>query len=165
MEQLAYGLAPFVPVELFPKAEDPQFSINVEMPTGTSLQETDRVVKEIAAWAKKQPGVKEVSSAAGGSAPQLFNSMPPGSGQEAGQIAVQGKEGKFDIEETIADWNKHFEEAYPGISVITSSLSAGIDVGDPISIRLTGQDMEQLRNLSCAVEKYHCRDKRYIRYF
>lgn len=144
----AYGLAAFVPVELFPKAEDPQFSINVEMPTGTSLQETDRIVKEIEAWVQEQPGVKEVSSASGGSAPQLFSSMPTGSGQEAGQINIQGKEGKFDIEKTIKDWNDYFKEAYPGISVVTSSLSSGIDVGDPISIRLTGQDMDQLRNLA-----------------
>ena len=70
---MGYGLAPFVPVELFPKDESPQFVVNVEMPTGSSLQETDRIVKEIAAWAKKQEGIKEVSSAAGGSAPQLFN--------------------------------------------------------------------------------------------
>ncbi len=147
-----FALTPFVPVELFPTAEDPQFTINVEMPTGTSLQETDRVVKEVAAWAKKQPGVAEVSSASGGGAPQLFNSMGAGSGQENGQIAVQGEEGKLEIETTIADWDKHFKEAYPGLSVVTQSMSSGIDVGDPISIRLTGQDMEQLRNLSAQIK-------------
>ena len=147
-----FALTPFVPVELFPSAEDPQFTINVEMPTGTSLQETDRVVKEVAAWAKKQPGVAEVSSASGGGAPQLFNSMGAGSGQENGQIAVQGEEGKLDIVKTIADWDKHFKEAYPGLSVVTQSMSSGIDVGDPISIRLTGQDMEQLRNLSAQIK-------------
>ncbi|KMY51913.1 efflux RND transporter permease subunit [Peribacillus loiseleuriae] len=144
----AYGLVPFVPVELFPKAEDPQFSINVEMPTGTSLQETNQIVKEIAAWAKKQSGVKEVSSAAGGGAPQLFNSMPGGSGPEVGQINILGEVGKLDIEKTIENWDKQFKAMYPGISVLTSSLSAGIDAGSPISIRLTGQDPEQLRNLS-----------------
>ncbi|RFU68330.1 efflux RND transporter permease subunit [Peribacillus saganii] len=144
----AYGLTPFVPVELFPKAEDPQFTINVEMPTGTSLQETDRVVKEIAAWAEKLPGVKEVSSASGGAAPQLFNAMPAGSGMENGQVAVLGEAGKFEIEKTIEEWNNHFKQAYPGLSVVTSSPSAGIDAGAPISIRLTGPDLEQLRNLS-----------------
>ncbi|PLT35771.1 efflux RND transporter permease subunit [Bacillus sp. V5-8f] len=148
----AYGLAPFVPVELFPTAEDPQFSINVEMPTGTALQETDRIVTEVAAWAGKQPGVKDVSSASGGGAPQLFNTMPAGSGAEVGQISVLGEAGKLDIDTTIEKWNEHFEEAYPGISVVTQSLSAGIDVGAPISIRLTGQDMEQLRNLSAQLK-------------
>lgn len=144
----AFGLIAFVPVELFPKAEDPQFTINVEMPTGTSLQETDRVVKEIAAWVQEKPGVEKITYASGGGAPQLFSSMGAGSGSTAGQVNIQGAAGKFDIQATIDEWNDYFKEAYPGISVITSSLSAGIDVGDPISIRLTGPDMEQLRSLS-----------------
>ena len=109
-------------------AEDPQFTIDVEMPTGTSLQETDRVVKEIAAWAKKQPGVEEVSSASGGAAPQLFNSMGAGSGQENGQIAVQGEEGKLDIDKTIADWDKHFKED------ISRNLSCNINLCQLVSM-------------------------------
>lgn len=144
---LGYGLAPFVPVELFPTDESPQFTVDVEMPTGSSLQETDRVVKEISAWAKKQEGIKEVSSAAGGSAPQLFNSMPAGSGSEAGQIAVIGEKG-LDLEKTTAEWETYFNKTYPGISVVTQLASSGPTNGTPISIRLTGQDMEQLRNLS-----------------
>lgn len=145
---VGYGLAPFVPVELFPKDESPQFVVNVEMPTGSSLQETDRIVKKIAAWAGKQEGIKEVSSAAGGSAPQLFNSMAAGSGQESGQISVIGEEGKLDLEKTISSWTAHFKEVYPGISVVPQLASSGPTNGSPISIRLTGQDMEQLRNLS-----------------
>lgn len=144
----AYGLTPFVPVELFPTSEDPEFSINIEMPTGTSFQETDRVVKEIATWARKQDGVKEISSATGGGAPQLFNSMGAGSGQEIGQIAVVGEDGTFNIDKAMDEWDLYFKEAYPGISVVTKSMSSGVDVGSPISIRLTGQDMDQLRNLS-----------------
>ncbi|HWO98217.1 MAG TPA: efflux RND transporter permease subunit [Bacillus sp. (in: firmicutes)] len=143
----AYGLVPFVPVEMFPTDEAPQFTVNVQMPNGTSLEETDRVVKEIAAWAGKQPEVKKSSSASGGAAPQLFNSMGSGSGQEAGQVSVVGEEG-IDLEKTVEKWEQHFKEAYPGISVVPQLASSGIDVGSPISIRLTGQDMKQLRNLS-----------------
>lgn len=143
-----YGLAPFVKVELFPKAEDAQFTIDVEMPTGTSLQETNRIVNEVAEWAKEQPDVAKVTSAAGGSAPQLFNSMGAGSGDNVGQVSVLGEDGKFDIEATISEWNNHFKEAYPGLSIITSSMSAGISTGSPISIRLTGQDTDTLRTIA-----------------
>lgn len=144
----AYGLIPFVQVELFPKAEDPQFTVDVALPTGSSLQETNRIVKEIAVWSAKQPGVKEVTSASGGGAPQLFASMGAGSSQETGQINIQGEDGKFDIDQTIVDWNEQFKVMYPGISVITSSMSAGISTGSPISIRLTGAETDQLRNIS-----------------
>lgn len=143
----SFGLALFVPVELFPQGEDAYFSIDVEMPTGTSLKETDRVMKDIAKWVEGQSEVDEVTFAAGGSAPQLFTGFPAGSGNEVGQLNVLGKEG-VNIQGTLEKWNNHFEEAYPGISVITSSLSAGIDTGDPISFRITGQDMDTLRNIA-----------------
>lgn len=147
-----YALTPFVPVELFPTDEAPQFTVDIAMPTGTSLDETNRVVQEIAAWAKKQPGVKEVSSAAGGSAPQLFNSMPGGSGAEAGQIAVVGIKDEMDLEKTTAKWEQYFSDKYPGVSIISQLASSGPTNGSPISIRLTGQDMEQLRNLSAKLK-------------
>lgn len=143
-----YGLAPFVKVELFPKAEDAQFTIDITMPTGTSLKETNRIVNEVADWAKEQPGVTKVSSAAGGAAPQLFNSMGAGSGANVGQVSVLGEDGQFDIEGTISEWNDYFKGAYPGLSITTSSMSAGISTGAPISIRLTGRDIDTLRNIT-----------------
>lgn len=148
----AYGLVPFVSVQLFPELEEPEITVNVKMPTGSSLQETGRIVKEVAAWAKKQPGVKEVSSASGGDAPRIFGGEGAGSGSEIGQILIVGKEGKFEIEQTIKDWDAFFKEEYPGISIVALTSSAGIDVGASISIRLTGQDIEQLRKLAANVK-------------
>lgn len=147
-----FGLAAFVPVELFPKTEDPNFSIKIAMPRGTSLQETNRLVKEVSAWVTKQDGVRKISSAAGGSAPKLFTGLDFGSGPETGQINIVAKE-KFDIEAAITKWNRYFAEKYPGISIIAALPSAGVDVGDPISIRLTGKDIGQLRNLAEQVKK------------
>lgn len=143
-----YGLAPFVKLELFPKAEDAQFTIDINMPTGTSLKETDRIVNEVADWAKEQPGVTKVTSASGGAAPQLFNSMGAGSGSNVGQVSILGEDGKFDIEGTISEWNEYLKEAYPGLSITTSSMSAGISTGSPISIRLTGHDSDTLRSIT-----------------
>lgn len=139
-----YGLTPFIKVELFPKAEDAEFVIDIEMPTGTSLSKTNEIVNEVATWAQEQPGVAKVTSAAGGAAPTLFSTMGAGSGDNAGQVAVLGKDGQFDIEGTIEEWNDYFEKTYPGLSIVTSSMSAGIDTGAPISIRLTGSDSSQL---------------------
>lgn len=143
----AFGLAAFVPVELFPKSEDPDLSINIEMPTGTSLAETNRFVKEVAKWVEQQEGIEEVTYAAGGSAPQLFLAVSAGSGSEVAQISAVGVEG-IDIDGTIEKWNDYFKEKYPGIKMITSGLSTGVSTGDPISFRLTGSDMDELRNIA-----------------
>lgn len=147
---LAYGLIPFTPVQLFPKQDKPQFTIKVEMPVGTSLQETDQQVREIANWVQKQPGVEKVTAAAGGTAPQAFSSIGnlPSEGPEVGQLAVVGEEGKMDIEKTIDDWTKKFKELYPGITVVPELPQAGPPVGKPVSIRIVGEDLEKLRALA-----------------
>ncbi|RAK17161.1 multidrug efflux pump subunit AcrB [Anoxybacillus vitaminiphilus] len=152
---LAYGLIPFTPVQLFPGDDKPQFTIKVEMPVGTSLQETDRQVREIANWVQKQPGVKKVTAAAGGAAPQAFSSMGnlSGDGPEVGQLSVVGEEGKMDIEKTPEEWAKKFKELYPGITVAPDLPQAGPPVGKPVSIRITGDDLEKLRSLSEQVKE------------
>lgn len=142
-----YGLVPLVKVELFPSAEEAEFTVDIQYPTGTAITKTDALVNEVATWLQEQPNVEKVAYSSGGSAPTLFTAMPAGSGGNVAQISVVGKEGTMDIPQTIADWNKHFEQTYPGISIVTSSLSAGINMGSPISIRLTGTDNDQLKRV------------------
>lgn len=147
---LAYGLVPFTPVELFPSDDKPQFTIKVEMPVGTSLQETNRIVNDVAGWVQKQPGVEKVTSASGGTAPQVFSSTGslPSTGPSIGQIAVVGKKGELNVEETIEKWGEQFKELHPGIPIVADLPQAGPPVGKPVSIRLTGEDMDTLRSLS-----------------
>jgi multidrug efflux pump subunit AcrB len=147
---LAYGLVPFTPVELFPSDDKPQFTIKVEMPVGTSLQETNRMVNDVAAWVQEQPGVEKVTSASGGTAPQVFSSTGslPSNGPSVGQIAVIGEKGKLNVAETIEKWDEKFKEMYPGIPIIAELPQSGPPVGKPVSIRIEGQDMDSLRTLS-----------------
>ena len=142
-----YGLVPLLKVELFPSAEEAEFTVNIEYPTGTAITKTDALVNEVAAWLQEQPNVEKVAYSSGGAAPTLFTSLPAGNGGNIAQISVVAKKGSVDIPQTIADWNKHFEQTYPGISIVTSSMSAGISMGSPISIRLTGTDNDQLKRI------------------
>ncbi|MER2190019.1 MAG: efflux RND transporter permease subunit [Solibacillus sp.] len=140
-----YFLVPFVKVELFPSAEEAEFTIDIEYPTGTALVKSNELVQEVATWVQGQENIEKVSYSAGGAAPTLFSSMGAGSGGNVAQISVVGTKGSMDIPGTIASWNTYFEETYPGISIVTSSMSAGISMGSPISIRLTGTDNDQLK--------------------
>lgn len=148
-----YGLVPFVKIELFPSAEEAEFTIDINYPTGTALPKSDALVNEVALWVQEQEKVKKVSYSSGGAAPTLFTSMGAGSGGNVAQISVVGEKGSMDIPKTIADWNRYFEETYPGISIVTSSMSAGISMGSPISIRLTGSDNDQLKAIGEEVKR------------
>lgn len=147
----AYSLALFTPIELFPDSERPEATINIKMPAGTSVTETNRVVREIADWVMQQPETERVTYAAGGGAPTLFSDIasgaPPSSPTTA-QIQILGVTGKFDRETTVKAWQSHLGTAYPGANLSIHVPQLGIPVGPPVSIRLTGENLNELQSMA-----------------
>lgn len=150
----AYGLAAFTPIELFPTSEDPQITINVTMPSGTSLEETDKTVHSMAAWLKKQPEVENMAYASGGAAPQLFTNLSAlaGGGTNTGQILITGAHG-MNVEQTTDKWSDQLESDYPGIQTSVSGTAVGVSVGKPVSIRILGDNLEEIRSLSNEIKQ------------
>ncbi|MEC0182251.1 efflux RND transporter permease subunit [Paenibacillus peoriae] len=145
-----YGVLAFIPIDLFPRTSDPQLSINVRMPIGTSIEETRQVTEDIAKWVKQQPHVRTISYAAGGDAPPLFQDMTAEAktGSTVGQIAVVGEEGEFNPDEMAERWSTVLKDRYPGQSISVKIAKVGLPLGKPISIRILGNDVNQLRTLS-----------------
>ncbi|MEW4368462.1 efflux RND transporter permease subunit [Paenibacillus kandeliae] len=150
----AYGLAAFTPIELFPTSEDPQITINVTMPSGTSLEETDKTVHSMAAWLKKQPEVENMAYASGGAAPQLFTNLSAlaGGGTNTGQILITGAH-NMNVEQTTDKWSDQLESDYPGIQTSVSGTAVGVSVGKPVSIRILGDNLEEIRSLSNEIKQ------------
>ncbi|AZS15571.1 efflux RND transporter permease subunit [Paenibacillus lutimineralis] len=152
----AYFLVLFVPVELFPESERPEFTISVRTPTGTSLQETDRMVSQVAVWVGKQKEVDVFSYSAGGDAPQLFYDIDEDStghfSPTTGHLMVRLKKEGTDLGTTIREWDEKFKKEYPGASITVKTPSLGIAVGKPVSIRIAGENMEQLQKLAQQVK-------------
>ncbi|MCM3701509.1 efflux RND transporter permease subunit [Paenibacillus macerans] len=152
---LAYGLIAFVPIQLFPESDQPDATISVTMPEGTSLQETDRVIREITAWVVQQPESEHVASASGGAAPQMYSDIAGGSGDQGplnGQIAIAGKEGVFQGEETVNKWSAFLKTTYPGAKIKIRIPELGIPVGSAVSVRIKGDDLAELQNVATQVK-------------
>lgn len=153
---LAYGLVFFTEIELFPESDKPEASINVSLPVGTSIDETDRVIRQIAAWVQQQPETVKVSYAAGGGAPKLFSNLTEGQAAEGatvGQVNVIGLEGTFDREITVNKWRETLSAEYPKASLAIIVPRLGIPVGKPVSIRLAGEEIDKLQTLSKEVKE------------
>ncbi|MBO8165398.1 MAG: efflux RND transporter permease subunit [Brevibacillus sp.] len=150
---LAYGLIPFTPIQLFPPDDRPQFLVNVRLPVGSSLQETDRVVQEVSSWIMQQEGIKAVAAYSGGSAPKMFGGdTEVGTGIELGQLVVTIDDELRKVDETVEQWGAEFRKLFPEASVIPRQLEAGPPVGSPVVIRIYGDDLETLRSLSQQVK-------------
>ncbi|MGG1658889.1 efflux RND transporter permease subunit [Brevibacillus sp. NRS-1366] len=149
----AYGLIPLTPVELFPNDDRPQFLVNVRVPVGSSLEETDRVVNGVADWILKQPAIESVAAYSGGSAPKMFGGdTGAGNGITVGQLVVRFHEKETKIENMLEPWTEEFKNLYPEATILPTQLEAGPPVGKPVVIRLYGEDIETLRTLSTEVK-------------
>lgn len=146
---LAYGLIPLTPVELFPPDDRPQFLVNVRVPVGSSIEETNRVVTGVADWIRQQPGIESVAAYAGGSAPKMFGGdTSAGEGITVGQLVVRYDKKQANIEDMIEPWREAFKKLYPEASIIPKRLEAGPPVGKPIVLRIYGEDLKTLRALT-----------------
>ncbi|WP_301170333.1 efflux RND transporter permease subunit [Brevibacillus nitrificans] len=149
----AYGLIPLTPVQLFPNDDRPEFLVNIRVPVGSSIYETDRVVRGVSDWIRQQPAIESVASYAGGSAPKMFGGdTAAGSGITVGQLVVRFDEKKVKIEDMIEPWTEEFKKLYPEATILPTQLEAGPPVGKPVVIRIYGEDIETLRSLSAQVK-------------
>lgn len=145
----AYGLIPLTPIELFPKDDRPQFLVNIRVPVGNSIEETDRVVRSVSDWIMKQPGIESVASYAGGSAPKMFGGdTDAGTGITIGQLVVRYDNKQVQMKDMLGPWTEEFKKMYPEASILPEELEAGPPVGKPVVIRVYGEDLETLRSLS-----------------
>lgn len=150
---LAYGLIPLTPIQLFPPDDRAQFLINVRLPVGSSLQHTDQVISRLADWVQQQEGIKAVAAYAGGSAPKMFNGdTQVGEGLELGQLVVTVDPEVRDVGQTVAEWRERFPAMFPEATVNPVQLETGPPVGSPVVIRIYGDDLATLRNLSAQVK-------------
>ncbi|MCL6477947.1 MAG: efflux RND transporter permease subunit [Peptococcaceae bacterium] len=147
---LAYVLAAFTPVELFPAADLEELPIYIRTPQGTSIEETDRVVREVRDWAARQPGVKMASAIAGGRADLWFGggTSVEGISPSRGQVIVKLDRKVAAPEGVAGRWREEFKKMYPGVSINPYVISSGPPVGDPISVHIYGDDIEKLRAIS-----------------
>ncbi|ACV62856.1 acriflavin resistance protein [Desulfofarcimen acetoxidans DSM 771] len=146
---LAYGLIPFTPVQLFPNANRAEMLINVRLPVGSSINNTANLVQDLSLWLKGQATVKMVSAYAGVMAPKMFGGdTGSGSGDNIAQLVVTLDKNKLSTEDAVKKWEKELQNRYPNASVIPKELQAGPPVGNPVAVRIYGDDLEKLRNLS-----------------
>ncbi|WP_312111747.1 efflux RND transporter permease subunit [Brevibacillus reuszeri] len=149
-----YGLAVFIPIQLFPDDDRPQMVVNITTPIGSNLIETDRIVKGVSGWIQKQLHIEKVSSFVGGDAPQMLTSAPPiGSGEHVAQLIITFDNKQMDAGKIVEPWTEAFKQMYPEANIIPYSVKAGMYSGSPVAIRVYGDDLHELYSLSEQVKK------------
>jgi multidrug efflux pump subunit AcrB len=150
---LAYVLIPFTPVQLFPAANRAEMYVNIKAPMGSNINETNDWVQKVTEWLKKKPEVQWISAYAGSDAPKMFSGdTGNGGGERGGQIVFRIDTKKVTSSEVVESWNRELKEQFPGIQVVVKELQAGPPVGFPVEIRIYGEDLKKLGEISQQVK-------------
>jgi len=151
----SFGLIPVVGVELFAGEEINIFQVFVEMPSGTSLSETNKVLTLIEQAAADLPE-EEVTSIQGIAGLMRTESDWIFSSNVAECLVelVSRKEGRRPLDEIISDLRSRVQDI-PGIQKLSfQKAQGGPPTGKAIEVRILGRDFEPLIELSKQMRKH-----------
>lgn len=145
------SLFPLVGVSLFPKAEKPQFLINIDTPEGTSLNRTDAVARYVEGVLSRQDGIDGYATSVDHGNPRIYyNTFPKNEIPTHAQILVDA--GEADPAPLVRALRDSLA-GYPGARIEVKEFMQGPPVTAPIEINVAGDDLETLRTLAAEVER------------
>jgi multidrug efflux pump subunit AcrB len=150
----AVALVPAIGFSLFPKAETPQFYVNVTAPEGGSIEATAAAARYADSLIRRRPEVRTVFQSVGRDNPRIYyNVMPRRDNPAVGQLFVVLDH--FDQKRTPAllDSLRAQFAAYPAARIELREFENGPPIDAPIEIRVHGTDLDTLRTLAAAVER------------
>jgi len=140
--------------QFFPTSDRPEVLVEVQMPYGTSIEQTSAATAKVEAWLRKQKETKIVTSYIGQGSPRFFLAMAPELPDPSfAKIVVltdnpEAREAlKFRLREAVAD------DLAPEARVRVTQLVFGPYSPYPVAYRVMGPDAAQLRNIADKVEK------------
>jgi multidrug efflux pump subunit AcrB len=150
---LSAALVPVLGSSLFPKADTPQFLIQVNSPNGSSLAETDRALRVVEAELAKMPEVRSWFANLGHGNPQIYyNHIQRNDAANYAEVFVQLHEYDTDATPRQLQALRERLERYPGAHIYVKEFANGPPISAPISIRVIGNDLNVIETLSNRVE-------------
>ena len=148
-------LFPAVGFKLFPTSEKPIFLVNIRMPLQTSLQESDRITRMVEDSLKKHDKIKFFTSNVGKGNPQIYyNIVQQEEKFDFAQIFVQlDLKAKRTVKLELLEVLRNQFKTFPYAKVEVKDFEQGPPIEAPISVRVFGDNLDTLRNISFKVEQ------------
>jgi multidrug efflux pump subunit AcrB len=150
---LSLTLFPLIGISFFPKAEKPQFIININTPDGTSIDRTIEVTNYVESVLSKQNNIVHYTTNIGKGNPRIYyNVIPENEKSNHAQILSELQEYSPDkFPETIEMLRKTFSQ-YAGAEIEVKEFEQGPPIEAPIAIRILGENLDILRQVAQDIE-------------
>jgi multidrug efflux pump subunit AcrB len=146
-------MLPSVGFSLFPKAEKPQFFINIETAPGSNIMFTDSVARYVESVISKKDEVLNYCTNVGKGNPMVYyNLMQESEKSNYAQLFVQLK--RYDQHKTPAFLKKLNDElnCIPGVRIQIKEFQNGTPEEAPIEIAFFGPNLDSLKSLATMCE-------------
>jgi multidrug efflux pump subunit AcrB/outer membrane protein TolC len=141
-----------IPQQTFPKVDRNQFAVEVYLPNGRSLKETDTVIRDIEKQLLADKRVVNVTSFIGQSSPRFHTLYAPHIPERNyGQLLVNTTDDEATLS-VLRDAEKHFTGVYPQGWVRWKQLE--MKVGNSVEVRISGDDIQTLKRVGARVEAF-----------
>ncbi len=143
------GLYGFTRVKqsFFPNPDRPQFMVDVFLPAGTHIRETEAFAGEVRRYVQTRPGVTHVTAFIGGGGLRFLLTYSPERENRAFVQLLADVDDWRKIDELIADVQGHLDEQYPDANAVAKKFLLGPGQGGRIQVRFQGPDPARLREL------------------
>ena len=143
-------------------SEDPVFSAKLELPLGTSIETSQRVIGDVDAYIRDkylnpsdgEPKIKNWLTFIGEGGPRVQLSLNPPNPNPANTFMIANTtEGPF-VDEIIPDLEAYIREKHPDLAAQIKRLENGPPVGYPIIVRISGRDFDELYSIADQVTAF-----------
>jgi multidrug efflux pump subunit AcrB len=138
------------PQQSFPPFERNQFAVEVFLPAGSSLEQTDLVMKEIEDKLKNDKRVKEVAAFIGTSSPR-FNTLyaPNFPAKHYGQLLVITESSEA-TKEILDENSKKYSDSNPNAYIKWKQLDM-MSAKAPVEIRISGDSIATIKKVAAQI--------------
>lgn len=146
---VSLALLPMVGMEFIPKQDSGEYNINITLPNGTALKETQRVTEIVEGYIQELPEHEWTFYAIGSGG----GMMSTGSSSERATIMGRLKDKsqrQRNIDQVLDELRQKCAEI-PGAKINIGASDSMVSSGSLIDIRLTGDNLDVLRAFSDAV--------------
>ena len=145
---IGFGAFPTLTAQFFPGVERDQFYIQVKLPDGAALTETEATVGRIDAVLDADPDIAEVDWFIGESAPAFYyNMMMDQDGVPTFAEALVTTVAEEATKAAVPRLQSVLDRDIPEAQVIVREIVQGPPVAAPVEMRLVGPGLESLRSM------------------
>jgi len=143
---------PHLGIQFFPAADRNQFFIDVNAPEGTDIATTERIVARIESNLERERGIVAWGAFIGRSAPRFYYNVITDQPKPSYAQMLVDTDDVQTANRLVPELQAELGASVAGARIDVKKLEQGPPVGDPIQIRLTGDDPVELASASARLQ-------------